>query len=35
MIFALLKIGYPHEKLKWYRGGMQDWLGSGMTSTRP
>jgi len=34
MIFALLKIGYPAEKLKWYRGGMQDWLGAGMTSTR-
>jgi len=35
MIFALLKIGYPTEKLKWYRGGMQDWLGAGMTSTHP
>ncbi|RLA58842.1 MAG: rhodanese-like domain-containing protein, partial [Epsilonproteobacteria bacterium] len=35
MIFALLKIGYPAEKLKWYRGGMQDWLSAGMTSTRP
>jgi len=34
MIFALLKIGYPAENLKWYRGGMQDWLGAGMTSTR-
>ncbi len=34
MIFALIKIGYPHEKLKWYRGGMQDWLSAGMTSTR-
>ena len=34
MIFALLKIGYPPEKLKWYRGGMQDWLGAGLTSTR-
>ncbi len=34
MIFALLEIGYPPEKLKWYRGGMQDWLGAGMTSTR-
>lgn len=34
MIFALLKIGYPPEKIKWYRGGMQDWLGAGMTSTR-
>jgi len=34
MIFALMKMGYPAEKLKWYRGGMQDWLGAGMTSTR-
>lgn len=21
----LLKMGYPAEKIKWYRGGMQDW----------
>ena len=34
MIYALLEIGYPAEKLKWYRGGIQDWLGVGMTSTR-
>jgi len=34
MIFALLEIGYPAEKLKWYRGGMQDWLSAGMTATR-
>ena len=34
MIHALMEIGYPTEKLKWYRGGMQDWLGAGMTSTR-
>jgi len=34
MINALLRLGYPEEKLKWYRGGMQDWLGAGMTSTR-
>jgi len=34
MIHALLEIGYPAEKIKWYRGGMQDWLGAGMTSTR-
>ena len=34
MIFTLLEMGYPTEKLKWYRGGMQDWLGAGMTSTR-
>ena len=34
MIFALMNVGYPSEKLKWYRGGMQDWLSAGMTSTR-
>ncbi len=34
MISALIEIGYPPEKLKWYRGGMQAWLSSGMTSTR-
>ena len=34
MIFVLMKAGYPAEKLKWYRGGMQDWLSAGMTSTR-
>jgi len=34
MIKALLEIGYPAEKIKWYRGGMQDWLAAGMTSTR-
>jgi rhodanese-related sulfurtransferase len=35
MIEALLTLGYPAEKIKWYRGGMQDWLSAGMTSTRP
>lgn len=35
MIFALLEMGYPADKLKWYRGGMQDWLSAGMTATRP
>jgi rhodanese-related sulfurtransferase len=34
MIEALLAIGYPPERIKWYRGGMQDWLSAGMTSTR-
>lgn len=34
MITALLEIGYPPEKISWYRGGMQSWLGAGMTSTR-
>ncbi|WP_309497439.1 rhodanese-like domain-containing protein [Sulfurovum sp.] len=34
MITALMKIGYPEDKMKWYRGGMQTWLSAGMTSTR-
>mgnify|MGYP000453839373 CR=1 FL=1 len=34
MIEALLDIGYPPEKMNWYRGGMQTWLAAGMTSTR-
>ncbi len=34
MIFALIELGYPAEKIKWYRGGMQDWLSAGMTTTR-
>ena len=34
MIFALINAGYPAENLKWYRGGMQDWLSAGMTTTR-
>lgn len=33
-IEALLDIGYPAEKINWYRGGMQEWLATGMTSTR-
>lgn len=34
MIEALIDIGYPAEKINWYRGGMQTWLAAGMTSTR-
>jgi rhodanese-related sulfurtransferase len=34
MVKALLEIGYPPKKMKWYRGGMQSWLGAGLTSTR-
>ena len=34
MIKALLKLGYPPQKMKWYRGGMEDWLGFNMTTTR-
>ena len=25
-IMSLVNLGYPLEKLLWYRGGMQDWL---------
>jgi len=34
MINALIEIDYPAEKINWYRGGMQDWLAAGMSSTR-
>ena len=34
MIKALLALGYPAEKMKWYRGGMDDWLGLSMTTTK-
>lgn len=32
-IRALLRLGYPAEKLKWYRGGMHDWKSMAMTTT--
>lgn len=31
-IRALLRFGYPANKLKWYRGGMQDWEALGLTT---
>jgi rhodanese-related sulfurtransferase len=34
-IKGLLKIGYPADKLKWYRGGMQDWSALGLTTVKP
>ena len=33
MITTLMSLGYPSNKLKWYRGGMHDWLTLSMTST--
>ena len=33
-IKSLLRIGYPPEKLKWYRGGMQDWMNLGLTTVK-
>ena len=32
---TLVSHGYPVDKLKWYRGGMQDWLSAGLTSVKP
>jgi rhodanese-related sulfurtransferase len=31
-IRTLLRYGYPPEKLKWYRGGMQSWSNLGFTT---
>ena len=33
-IKSLLQIGYPPEKLKWYRGGMQAWETVGLTTVK-
>jgi len=35
VIKKLIQIGYPKEKIKWYRGGMHDWLSLSMTATKP
>lgn len=32
---TLVEYGYPVHKLKWYRGGMQDWVSVGLTSAKP
>ena len=34
-IQAITEAGFPHEHIKWYRDGLQGWLISGFTSTRP
>ncbi len=31
----LLKFGYPAHKIKWYRGGMQNWSNLGFTVAKP
>jgi len=31
----LLKIGYPKDKLKWYRGGMYSWKMLNLTTVKP
>jgi len=33
-IMTLLKYGYPADKIKWYRGGMQDWSALGLTTVK-
>ena len=33
-IKTLLRLGYPASKLKWYRGGMQDWVSAGLTTVK-
>jgi len=33
MIKALISLGYPTSKMKWYRGGLQNWTSVGMTTT--
>lgn len=34
-IKTLLMRGYPADKLKWYRGGMQSWVMFGLTTVKP
>jgi rhodanese-related sulfurtransferase len=34
-IKQLLALGYPAHKIKWYRGGMQDWKMLGLTTIPP
>jgi len=33
-IYKLINMGYPREKILWYRGGLQDWLIYDYTVTR-
>ena len=32
---SLVKMGYPKNKIYWYRGGLQDWAASGFTTVKP
>ncbi len=34
-INSLVRIGYPKNKIFWYRGGLQDWAASGFTTVKP
>jgi rhodanese-related sulfurtransferase len=29
-----MDLGYPAERIKWYRGGMQDWVSAGLTTVK-
>jgi rhodanese-related sulfurtransferase len=33
-IKELLNLGYPKEKILWYRGGLQEWMNMGFTTIR-
>lgn len=33
-IMTLMRFGYPAHKIKWYRGGMQDWEVLGLTTVK-
>jgi len=33
-IQTLLKYGYPADRIKWYRGGMQNWQALGLTTVK-
>lgn len=33
-IMQLVKMGYPAHKIKWYRGGMQNWANVGLTMVK-
>jgi rhodanese-related sulfurtransferase len=33
-IRTLLRFGYPADKIKWYRGGMQNWANLGFTTVK-
>jgi len=33
-IITLIGLGYPADKIKWYRGGMQDWHILGLTTVK-
>ena len=34
-IAGIMDMGYPAEKIKWYRGGMQSWEIVGLTTVKP